>query len=260
MGWVHKMERLRRVLCLPDMHVRAKSGGHDGRSLKAVEGYMADHKWDEVIYIGDFMDFNCVSSHNIGNLRAVSGETIEADYEVGNEILDRHQKLCPKAKFTLIEGNHEFRIERYVDANPVMAGTLEVVYGLRLRQRRINWVRFWSRGEVYKLGKATFIHGIYTNEFHAKKHVQQYGRNVFYGHGHDVQCYSQIWMGDNDTIVGQSLGCLCDYRQSYIRGKPTRWQQAIGVFYFQPSGVFNYYVPMIFNHGFTSPEGKRYQG
>jgi predicted phosphodiesterase len=221
---------------------------------------MADHEWDEVIYLGDFMDFGCISSHNKENLRAIAGKTIWRDYDIGVEILARHQKLAPKAKFTLIEGNHEHRMERYIDANPQLDGMIEVELGLELIKRKVKWVRFWSKGEIYKIGKARFIHGNYTTKYHAAKHADAYGDNVFYGHTHDVQSYSKELHGDDKTIVAQSLGCLCRYDQPYMRGKPSKWQQAFGIFYFQPNGFFTYYVPRIFKHGFISPEGKVYQG
>src|SRR5262245_50642950 len=114
-----------RVLVLPDIHVPLE----DKRTMAAVEKYMADQQWNEVVYLGDFMDFNCISSHNKENLRAVQGQRIRKDYEAANVMLDRHQALAPLAKFTLIEGNHDERIERYIDANPAVEGMLGVEKG-----------------------------------------------------------------------------------------------------------------------------------
>lgn len=246
----------RRVLVLSDLHVPS----HDEHTLKAVEQYLADQVWDEVVYLGDFMDFDCISHHNKDNLRAVSGKTVMKDYDQGLEILIRHQKLAPKAKFTLLEGNHEDRVERYINANPQMEGMIEVELGLELRRRRVKWVRSWSKGEVYRIGKARFIHGIYTNQFHSKKTVEAFGDNIFYGHTHDIQEFSKEMKGDNKTIVGQSLGCLCRYDMGYMKGRPNKWQQGFGVFHFRDDGYFNYFVVRIFKHSFVSPEGKLYEG
>jgi hypothetical protein len=243
-------------LALPDLHFPVE----DRRSLAAVEKYAAEYEWDKVVYLGDVMDFNCVSSHNINNLRAVEGQTLQADYDYANGVLDRHQEIFGDAQLVMLEGNHDYRVERYIDANPRLRGSIEVAKGLRLAERGIKWVRNWSNGTVYRIGKALFTHGIYTNEHHAKKHVQRYGENTFYGHVHDVQSFSQVLYGDNSTIVGQSLGCLCDYAQAYMQGKPNNWQQAFGVFHFMEDGLFNYFVPRLFKHRFVSPEGKVYQG
>lgn len=253
-----------RVLVLPDIHVRAEKNkvvGVDLLSWKAVMQYASKYTWDEVIQLGDFLDFNCISSHNKNQLRLTKDQSIQADYAAANLLLDEIQTACPGAKLTILEGNHDYRIERYIDEHPEAEGLLEVEVGLRLRERGINWVRSWSKGEIYTKGKASFTHGLYTPEHHSKKHVSNYGTNIFYGHLHDFQQYSKVLIGDNSTLVGQSLGCLCDYRQYYMKGRPNRWQQGFAVFHFHPGdGYFNYYPVMIFKNRFTSPEGDTYDG
>ena len=113
------------------------------------------------------------------------------DYKVAADILDRHQAIiCKKnkgARFVLLEGNHEHRLERFIDANPSLEGLIEIPIGLEFDKRKIEWIPYWSKGTVCKIGKATFIHGRYCNDHHAKKHVQSYGCSVFYGHVHDIQ-------------------------------------------------------------------------
>ncbi len=253
---------MRTVIVIPDLHIRCKSGGEDKRSIQLVENYMQDYKnqWDEVIYLGDILDMNSISTHNVNNLRSVEGETLFADYSAGYEFLKRQKKLAPNAKFTLISGNHDGgRIERYIDANPMFQGTLEVPKGLHLEELGINYVDYWCKGETYKVGNALFIHGLYTNEYHPKKHLQAYGTNVFYGHVHSVDSFSQVWSDTGRPIVAQSLGCLCDLKQSYMRGKPTKWAQAFATFFFLANGDFSYYVTRIINHRFVGINGKVYK-
>lgn len=244
-----------RVLVLPDIHLPFE----DMRTLKAVQQYMGDHRWDEVVYLGDLMDWDFISSHNKDNLRSIEKRRIKQEYEYASDFLDFHKQLCPGAQFTLIEGNHDYRIEHYIDAHPDLEGYLEMEVGLQLINRKFNWVRFWSKGEIHKIGHAIFIHGRYTTQYHARKHVDSYGTNVFYGHTHDIQCISKELMGDNKTLVGQSLGCLCRYDQSYLQGRPSKWQQGFGVFEFFPDGFFQYNVIRIFKHRFRT-DGKTYQG
>lgn len=204
------------------------------------------------------MDFDCISSHNKENLRAIAGKTIQADYDHANKILDRWQSLTD-AKITIIEGNHEFRMERYINANPQLEGMFEVPRCLHLKSRGINWVPFWSAGKTYKIGNATFIHGPSSlTGFHTKKAAHAYGSSTFYGHTHDVQCFSVEYADKAKTIVGQSLGCLCD-KQPYMRGQPDKWQLAFGVFHFFEDGYFQYECIRIFKGRFYY-NGKVYQG
>lgn len=241
---------IKTAIVLPDLHIPY----HDKKSLASLEKFMADNRWDYYINLGDMMDFDCISHHNKNKLREVEGKRILKDYEEGNKILDRHQKIIrkrnPNAKFILLEGNHDYRIQRYLDANPQMEGMIEMEVGLRLKERGFKYIQCYTKGEVFKLGKAMFHHGLYTTKYHANKMVDTFGDNIFFGHTHDCQTFSRSTYGEDKTTVGQSLGCLCDYNQSYMKGRPSKWQQAFGVFYFMPSGFFNYYVPMIFNGQF----------
>lgn len=248
--------RLTWALVLPDIHYPVE----DRQTMKAVEAYMASRSWDHLIYLGDVADFNCISEHNSKNLRAVVGQKIRKDYDYINARLNHHAELVGKhCRMTWIQGNHDERVERLINLMPVFEGQLELRNNIDLlKSGRITWVPFWTSGESLSIGKATFIHGRYANEFHAKKHVERYGRNVFYGHLHDFQSYPKVTLGDNETRIAQSLGCLCKYQQNYLHGTPTKWQQGFAVFMFQPNGFFNYYPVMIFNHKFVGPDGKVY--
>lgn len=254
------IEKPTNVLVLPDIHIRKKAGGEDKRSLDAVLKYASENKWSHVIQLGDIMDNNSISSHNIGNLRAASGETVLGDYQTANAFLDRLEQATPGAIRVLIEGNHDYRSERLVDVQPSLKGLVETQHGLRLRARGWLWVPYWSEGTTYDLGKASFGHGRYTNQHHAFKHATRYGRNFYYGHIHDCQEYTMERDGDDLKYEAASLGCLCSYRQYYMKGRPNRWQQAFGVFRFQANGNFNRYTVRIFDHKFTSPEGQFYRG
>lgn len=247
-------------LVIPDLHIRKKPGGEDRRSIDAVLKYASDHKWNGLIFLGDVLDCNTVNSHEIGNIRATAGETIFKDFERANEVLDDfHQATHPDQAY-VIGGNHEWRLNRMIDSLPQLEGLIEPEIGLKLAERGYIWVPYWNKGTLLHVGKASFGHGRYTPEHHAKKHAMAHGRNFYYGHLHDCQEHTMEREGDDDKYEAASLGCLCDYRQYYLKGRPTRWQQAAGVFRFQKNGFFNRYTVKLFDHKFLSPEGKLYRG
>ena len=236
---------------------------HDTASLRAVEAYMADEKWDGYINLGDFLDFNELSSWNEDAPRRVIEKTAQT-FKIGNEILDRHQKLIraknKDAIMVLLEGNHEYRTEVYMDKHPELEGTLEVEIGLRLKERKITWVPYWSTGKLFKKGNAYFAHGKFTNKNHAFNTVDRYGVCIYYGHTHDVQEFPKVVYGKDKTLVGKSLGCLCRYDQRYLKGNPTNWQQAFAVFRFFPDGYYTENTIRIFKNRFVGLNGKVYDG
>lgn len=246
----------KQVLVLPDLHIP----DHDRKTWRAVSQYIRDNDWDEVVLLGDFMDFDQIASYNLNALRKVEGKRLFKDYEIGNKFLDELQRDVGGAPITIIEGNHDERIERYINAHPELEGIIEMDKQLKFKERGIKWVRFASKGEMYSIGKATFIHGIYTTPNHAQKHVTEYERNIFYGHLHDFQQYSKRSIGANDVKVGQSLGCLQKYKPYYLKGYADKWQQGFAVFQFWQNGFFNYYPVAIFNHKFVTMNGLLYDG
>lgn len=254
--------KLARWIVLPDMQVPYE----DKDTLRAVEAYMGDHRWDGYLNIGDFLDFEEISSFNVGKPGAINLSEVNASasFTAGNKILDRHVEIVRRrnrdATMVLLEGNHEFRAEAYRQRYPELGDLLDVPAGLRLRDRRIEWVKSWSEGKVFSVGHARFVHGRYINKYHAAKMVAAYGTNIYYGHTHDVQEYAHVTLGQDTTLEGGSLGCLCRHDLRYMRGGPSNWQQAFGVFYVFPDGYFNKYVVRIFKHRFISPEGKVYDG
>lgn len=244
-------------IVLPDLHVPYE----DARTLEAVYKYIQDVKPSWVVQLGDFMDFDCISSHNTGKLRIIEGKRIDKDYKHGNTLLDNLRCAARSARNTILEGNHDERVQRYIDQHPETEGMLEVPLGLDLASRDIEWVPFWSNKRAIKrIGHAAFIHGLYCNDHHAKRHVQDFGESIFYGHTHDFQCYSKVMQGDNKTYVGQSLGCLCKYEQQYLQGRPTKWQQGFAHFVMRDKGFYTYYPIMIFEHKFVGANGKEYKG
>lgn len=263
---VHRrLKRMRKndvykVLVLPDPHVPAV----DERSVKALEKYMADTPFDEWLCLGDLNHFQFLFKLDKTYLKTIEEHTFDYQYKKSNEFLDRQQELIlrnnPRAKFTLIEGNHDIRPNAFMEVHTETAGLLGAETQLELAERNIQYVKHWTEGEIYKIGKAAFIHGHTTSKYHAAKAVSDFGCNIFYGHTHDVQQYSLVKYGDNDTIVGQSLGCLCEYNPPYMRGRPSKWQQAFAVFYFFDDGHFSYYIARFINHSFVSPEGRVYRG
>lgn len=155
---------------------------------------------------------------------------------------------------------HDWRVEHLVDKNPELEGMLEVPHVLRFDERGIEWVPYWSEGTMFNLGNAYFIHGRYTNKYHAAKHVDTYGVPIFYGHTHDVMEFPKAILGKAKQLVGKSLGCLCTDEMRYIRGVPQNWTQAFAVFYIFPNGDFQENTVKIFNHRFVAPNEKVYDG
>lgn len=237
----------------------------DDKVLRAIEHYIEDECLDWWFHLGDLIDNEAISDFVRDKPRQMlSAAPLKAQAGEVNKWLDQHLAIVeannPEVRKVLVEGNHEYRTERYIDRHPHLKGMVEVEEQLHLKKRGIEYVRFWSRGDVYRIGKLCLGHGVYTVQNHAAKHVREYGCNLLYGHLHDVQAHYIRRRGSNHPLMAQSIGCTCRYDMLYMRGRPMNWMTAfvvVGVF---PDGTFQHQVVPVINGRFIGPtNGKVYR-
>ena len=93
-----------------------------------VGKYIADKKPDIIVHIGDHFDLPSLSSYDKGTSK-IEGKRLYKDIEAGvegfkflNLELEKHRDYHPRKVFCL--GNHEERLDRYVNEHPELQGTL----------------------------------------------------------------------------------------------------------------------------------------
>ena len=254
-----KKSDIQRWIIVPDIHASV-SQEHDEKALAAAEDFMSGRKWDGYLNLGDLCDLSIISHHNKTNLRIVEKGRILEEYRVADSILSAHEKIIrtnnPRARMVYLFGNHDYRIERYIDANPALEGLMEVEKVLRLKERNIEYVKSWEKGELVQLGNCWFSHGLYTTDFAAKKMVQAFNRNILFGHCHTYQVYSTFGYRSQDVLIGASLGCLCKIPQQYLKGAPTKWCQMVTEFSFEPSSGDFWFNPIQIHNGKLCYDGR----
>ena len=250
-----------RWLVLPDIHVPY----HDTRTIAAILQYILDvqksrHPFVGVLHLGDFLDLDELSRWTKDYEASIKGSLAES-FERGNTFLDELQKtIGENCRLVILQGNHDYRTVDFGLKFPHMSEHCNFERNLRLEDRGIRYIKCWETGEMYQIGNAYFTHGRFLNKYHAAKMVDTYGVCTYYGHTHDVMEFPKVQYGNDKTLVGKSLGCLCLYEQSYMKGAPSNWQQAFAEFYVFKDGFFQENTTKIFQHRFVGANGKVYQG
>lgn len=108
-----------RVAVLPDVHVPRQ----DKKAWATALALIADFKPHGLVIIGDFADFESISHHpkNRPDLTKFASE-----YHEANLALDALQLAAGSAQTFYVEGNHEYRAVKYVNAFPHLDGLLSV--------------------------------------------------------------------------------------------------------------------------------------
>jgi predicted phosphodiesterase len=216
-------------------------------AYKLVKMFATEHKpWDQIVFLGDCLDFDYIAKFNQTDLKILTANTFQADFDMWKRELDEWQE-CSN---TIIhrEGNHEFRINSVLAKAPALTGAIELDRKCGYKSRGIKFSRVTDL--PIKIGRCYITHGWYTNIHHAKNHVLKMGDNIIYGHTHDVQSYSIKAMSDNSERCAWSMGCLCDKQPDWVKGKPTKYMHAFGVLYVAESGIFNLYTIRIIEDSF----------
>ncbi len=251
-----------------DMHKKAKLVG---KGMFACDYHYPDHdrachniiikaieivKPDHFIFGGDQLHLDCISHHNKGKVKLLENRRISRDFQgFQEEIMNRIEYALPRGckKYFMI-GNHEYWINRLIEDNPQLEGLMEVENNLDLSKYQI--VPF---NDILKIGEMTFIHGVFTNKYHAEHHLRVYQKMLFYGHLHTNQVYTSVAPTTSLPKQAVGVGCLCNRNAFYMRNKPNDWLHQFLIWYMFDDGTFVYQTPIIIN-GKTVINGKVVDG
>ena len=143
-----------RILVIPDTQIKPNVPiDHMRWAAKAIKDYKPTH----VVHLGDHWDFPSLSSYS--SRKEVEGKRVIQDIESGNQAMKlfwdtlKRQKVLPE--FHYVFGNHEERLVRYVNDNPVLENLLD------LSQLHLDgWITHPFK-EVFQLNDVWFTHFFY---------------------------------------------------------------------------------------------------
>lgn len=182
---------------------------------------------------GDVAEIESVSSHPKG---PTAQRSLLAEIDYVNSKFDQLQRMFKDIPVTMIEGNHCYRVFRYIrDVAPEMWGMLNMPTLFKFEDRP-NWLwvpygptqwhkcaaaNLWLRHEPLGGGQT-----------HAKITAEKSSVNVIYGHTHQFQQYTAKKQGPNPyNVTATSGGWLGDITKSCFdyRGSKDNWQSGFTI-------------------------------
>lgn len=235
------------AVVINDLHVPY----HDKKALRLLDIFLEDQKPEVLIVNGDFLDMWEVSHFD---RVPRTGKSLLQEISTGRKILERLREIIPKAKIIYIEGNHEFRLRKYLlRSAPELYGLpgLSIPELLNLKELNIiykpvkegagsfsdNWVKL---GELYvghwnKVNK----HAGYT----AKNLLDEKGVSLLQGHTHKYGVSARRYV-DGTELMGVENFCLCRLDPFYL-SKPS-WSQGFSVIYHKKGKKRFHAYPILF--------------
>jgi hypothetical protein len=149
-----------KILFIPDSQVKP---GDDLTFLQQIGRYIVDKKPDVIVHAGDFADMESLSSYDKGK-KSFEGRRYKADIQAAhagmeallgplreyNQMLARNKKGLYRPRMVLTLGNHEERIDRAINNEPLLDGTIST--------DDLNYAKYgW---EVYPFLEVVIIEGV----------------------------------------------------------------------------------------------------
>ena len=203
---------------------------HDEKAVKAFIDYAETYQPFHIVLAGDIVDFYKLSRFSKGEGR-LPGEELE----MAKDFLQELRLKCPDSDIYYIIGNHETRLERFVnDKAPEIANLVSNFYDL---------IGSKSLG-VKPCGKITinnsFVieHGTLLGNksgLSAIKQLDKYYISGASGHTHRLSKF--ITRKGGNKFVWLETGCLCSLNPHYVIDPD--WQQGFATLYFRDGKLFN---------------------
>jgi len=197
--------------------------------LRGAGNYIVEKKPDVVIHLGDHWDMPSLSSYDEKGSAKAEGRTYQDDIDAGIEGMEellapirgynkgRRNKYEPRMVFLM--GNHEYRIERHVNANPHLRR--KVSYK-DLQLREMGW-------EIHDFLKPVNIHGIlychyFVNTASLKKSViggsienklKHIGQSFTMGHQQTLQMGIR-YLNNGECQRGLVAGAFYQHDEEYM--------------------------------------------
>jgi len=233
---------------IPDVQVKP---GQDVSFLKAVGEYIVEKKPDRIMCLGDFADMPSLSVYDFGKRKyegrrynddiVASHNAMEIllqpmyDYNT-NAIKNRKKRYYPTMDLFL--GNHEDRIDRAINEDAKLAGTLSID---DLNYRAYGW-------DVHPYLEPVVIDGIAYSHYFAsgvmnravtsaralvtKKHM-----SCVQGHNQKMEIYNE-YRADGKMLTGLFAGCCYQHDEEYLGPQGNNYFRGIHMLYEVNDGSF----------------------
>lgn len=216
---------------IPDSHAHPD---HHNRRYDLLGLLIHDLKPDVVVDIGDWWDMESLCSYDKGT-KGFEGRRYKRDIEAGLDAQDRMFAPINKAKkrkprFIRCLGNHEHRINKAVDRDPVLEGTIGIS---DLQSKEYGWEEHPFLEAVTVDGVAYshyFISGVagrpISGEHAAYSLITKKLQSCTQGHTHTLDYAVRASVGGR-KLHGLVCGVFQDYRAEWAGPANDIWNRGV---------------------------------
>ena len=246
---------------------------HHQSSCDILYQVMNDINPSKVILLGDLINLDQFSRYNDGKHPGSPTWIDEVSY--AGDILGKVRQAAPNAKLQWFEGNHEYRLKKYLMKNdPILYGHFDISTLFQLSknddaQKEFNLYEYIDLPEILdkELG-VIFKHGNKVRSHAGMSAIAEMNElqlSVVMGHCHRLgitrKASGRARYMEEPTLFAMEVGCMCNYDLGYLEGVTVNWQHGFGVLTIIRSGDTPIVEPSVvaINNGKAFFRGKLYR-
>lgn len=232
---------------IPD--VQAKPG-QDFTFLRAIGEYLVEKQPERIICLGDFADLPSLSSYDVGK-KSFEGRRYNNDLAAAHSAMDillsplweyninaiRNKKRRYNPELFMFLGNHEYRIERVVENDPKLDGTIGIEQLPYAEWKVFPYLHVEILdGIAYSHYFTTGVMGRPVTSARAlvtKKHM-----SCVQGHNQKMEIYNE-YKADGTLITGLFAGCCYMHDEDYLGPQGNNYFRGIHMLYDIKDGAFH---------------------
>lgn len=252
-------------------------------AIQIIEYEQLKNGVQQVVNLGDYLD---LPSQGKYAQEATFANTTQLAIDAGYVFLAQQRAAAPDAEVVLVEGNHDRRMQNFVEANALAAFGLKraampdswpvmsLPYLLRLDELKVSYIDSYPAGKHWINDQLRAIHGnkVRSNGSTAAAYTNDMGHiSTVFGHTHRLEIQSRTTWDRLGKIRSMAIspGCLCRVDGAVpsvngaigIDGKAAEvwenWQQGVAVIKYKDSGEFFVNLVQI-DDGRTVYEGQEF--
>lgn len=220
------------ILILPDTHYPDT----DKRIWKTLLEIVRETQPDEIVHIGDLMDYAQPSRWTKGTRAEFEGSVYDESDRAVRDIIEPLREVYD-GPIKIHEGNHDLRPRVYMEKYaPALAKTDMFNFEKLLRFEEFGIERAPDFYDVAPGWITTHGHlgGIRLTQIAGNTAIngaKKIGKSVVMGHTHraGISHFTTGLEGKTSTLTGMEVGHVMDPKKvTYLKGATSNWQQGIG--------------------------------
>lgn len=183
--------------------------------------------------LGDFLDLYGLSLYDKDDSFGDLAELYDREIDCANARLDEFDYLMPNAKKVYIEGNHEFRLIKYLKkfAGP-LKNRISIPGELKLNQRpKWTWVKYDKNQKYQIFNTDLYIRHEPFGSAQPKGQAIKAGDSFIYGHTHQIGEGHYVSKLSGKEIIAINSGALINFDArvfDYVKDRPD-WKHAFTI-------------------------------